>query len=363
MTCIRLLVLVFLIFHLICDLKAYKPAPEMDVDDVLAARHFAGFTYQHSQHQGNQINSYYMNLNWPNYPFRLHNSGQDDPHAGAIFRNGRKLIVVFRGSDTVFDWWCDFKAQKRDATCIGLSGYVHTGFSEMFELLSVSLRSALLHAQQDANGPCEYILTGHSLGGALSMLGAGNLAADRTLFPNGVLENQLKVVNFSAPNIGDLTLSKHIENLVPKHNILCFANEADLVPYVPPTKFNWYSRTGIWICIKPDEHLLGLATDYAQTFHPRNLRMVNIKTKLSEALSMAAIYKWAPSLMKKAGLVAFGGDALIKMHAVPEEGLVKRKFLEVQNIAICLEDYEKLEKLIERESTSNLIKSFFRENL
>lgn len=152
MTYIRLLVLSFLVFHSSnYKVKAFLPVPEIDVSDVLSARHFAKFTYSHAQHNGICANTEYMGQEWPTYPFRLNNIEYDTLYARETFRNERKLIISFRGSITCFNWWKNLaQPHQRNAACIELSGYLHTEFSKILESV---LQSYHTNSQRAKNCP------------------------------------------------------------------------------------------------------------------------------------------------------------------------------------------------------------------
>lgn len=347
-------------FFVVClfsfPLYAFLPAPEMDVKYVLAARHFAEHIYPYSIHQGVHQNANYLGEEWAAYPFIYNDARRNDPYAGAVFRKDKTLIISFRGSKTMFEWWKDVVAQQREASEIGFSGKVHTGFSHIFEHIQESFERKFIQAYQDAGGSCDCIFTGHSLGGALASICAGYTALPikQNLFPEGRQENQIKVINFSSPYIGNLYFTRQIEELLYPHNLLCYANQADLVTYMPPSLMASYCGIGVGISLDTAEHLFGVVTDYAQYFDPRRWNLENATDILAvvPAVSTALMAWFTPSNWVDVTAVGTAaGTTALTMHRITEESLVRRKFLHLQNVASSVENYEEFSDLMRTNPT------------
>jgi hypothetical protein len=343
--------------------QEFSPAPEMDVENVLAVRHFADFSYASSIHNNMQPRFIYQGKQWESYPFRLVDSKDADPHTGVVFQRGQKIIVAFHGSDQLYDWIQDFKFSQKSAKSINLDGMVHTGFSQILESVisnenEVSLPIALSNAYQNGKAwPYEYIFTGHSLGGALATLSAGCLTKN-AMFPELITQkNQVKVVNFSSPNIGDFALIEEIENKISKHNILCFANEGDIVTYSPPP-ISGYSRAGIWIDVGILENIYGITHSYIENFSIHRVRLRDVLTVVG-AVAIKDVANWIYQNIYGSTPASIVLSYTLAMHSMPSKVIVRKKFLEVNNLARRIECYEDLPRVIEKEATMSFIRGIF----
>ena len=120
-------------------------------------------------------------------------------------------VIAFRGSADEDDWMRDFDAIPVENHYLGIC---HQGFL-------TGAQSALPLLKQYTEKP--FIITGHSLGGALAiMLGA-------LLMVNGI--KPLKIVTFGAPNTGIADNIPKILESVPGNR---YRNGDDPVPDIPP---------------------------------------------------------------------------------------------------------------------------------
>ena len=125
-----------------------------------------------------------------------------------IFCNNAKLVIAFRGTSfTIEDGFSaqdimqDIKFNQVPLTnCEDFHhvAYVHNEFQEQYESLRefVRSRSTML---LNRYSPSEIVITGHSLGGAVSTL----CALDFTRNPIVPNRPQIKVVTFGSPKVGD----------------------------------------------------------------------------------------------------------------------------------------------------------------
>ena len=75
---------------------------------------------------------------------------------------------------------------------------VHSGFFDAYKTVRSQVHAALASVQAKNKNNATVVVTGHSLGGALSVLCALDLAVDMPqLVPNGI-----SVVNFGCPRVG-----------------------------------------------------------------------------------------------------------------------------------------------------------------
>ena len=96
------------------------------------------------------------------------------------------VVVAFRGTIAPHDWIVDFAARPASVIDHATIGYVHAGF--LAAALSVLPRVAL-----GVEGK-RYILTGHSLGGALALMVGALMAAEN--------HPPERIVTLGAPKVG-----------------------------------------------------------------------------------------------------------------------------------------------------------------
>lgn len=151
----------------------------------------------------------------------LSDPGTDTQGFVAVRRPGDEMdmgVVSFRGTENVQDWITNLQysltpADSPQAGGRQSSGKVHQGFLDAFR----SIRD-----QVDRYLPCAeglpVFITGHSLGGALAMLGAAHLSGwDLAAF-----------YTFGAPRVGNKSFSSSLRT--PVYRVI---NPLDTVPLVP----------------------------------------------------------------------------------------------------------------------------------
>jgi triacylglycerol lipase len=148
---------------------------------------------------------------------------------GFIMKSGTRLVVAFRGTDSILDILADVDyAQSPLSLSPGLpsAGNTHLGFTAVY----FSFRDALIQAaQQQSNMPV--FVTGHSLGGAIATLAALDLAVNATNLPRPTM------YTFAAPRIGDPQFAGLFDARFGNVDITSswrVVNKHDLVPYLPP---------------------------------------------------------------------------------------------------------------------------------
>jgi triacylglycerol lipase len=148
---------------------------------------------------------------------------------GLIGRNpaGRTAFLSFRGTSDIQEWVANIDAIPDDYRPIGGFGQVHSGFQDVYELVAQNIAASLA----TATAGCDQILiTGHSLGAALAVLAAPDVA--RNMPPNTI---EPRLVTFAGPRVG-------LTDFVGSFNAAiesCFrvVNFLDLVPYLPPAPY------------------------------------------------------------------------------------------------------------------------------
>jgi hypothetical protein len=143
-----------------------------------------------------------------------------------ISETNKRICVVFRGSESKYDWYYDlsvFKIKLHDNV------YVHGGFyaqlhnENMYENIKNDVRELC-----EQNKDYSVYITGHSLGAALSTLCGYELARD--------LEKDITVVSFASPRVGNPEFRKEFDK---RENLTHYriSNDRDIVTAAPMINF------------------------------------------------------------------------------------------------------------------------------
>jgi len=121
--------------------------------------------------------------------------------------SGNSIYVVFRGTKTISEWISDATATQVDYILPG-SGLTETGFTDIYTTIDAAIIDEVNSLAANSSYTALYI-TGHSLGGALAVLAAPDLAA-KTRFKQPI------VYTFAGPRAGDpifaFTYGEAVEN-------------------------------------------------------------------------------------------------------------------------------------------------------
>jgi triacylglycerol lipase len=140
---------------------------------------------------------------------------------GFILESENRLIVAFRGTSSPMDWVSDVMARQKKFVCVPDAGWTHRGISAVYE----SARDVVLSALSGLPEGKPLYITGHSLGGALAVLCAIDVAAhSRFAHP--------RVYTFGAPRVGDPAFAKAFASKIACSHRVC--NVYDAVPHLPP---------------------------------------------------------------------------------------------------------------------------------
>ncbi|MBT9317797.1 lipase family protein [Leptothoe spongobia] len=167
--------------------------------------------------------------------FQYFNDKEYDTQA-FIFRTDNCIVLAFRGSQEIRDWYTNFSTKLRkftirregQTTISSYKGRVHTGFFLGWASVEKGVLAQIKNWQNELN-PGEalppLLITGHSLGGALATMAAASLQ-----------DNNISVAGlytFGQPRVGDRSFTRQLNaNLVGK--VFRFINNNDVVPHVPP---------------------------------------------------------------------------------------------------------------------------------
>jgi triacylglycerol lipase len=138
-------------------------------------------------------------------------------------RANQQLIVAFRGTQFIHDWFDDFDFVPAPYAPVPGRGTVHQGF----QLVYLTIRENLIGLiKQYAAGCTGLLIVGHSLGGALCALAAPDLQ-------NDVAENLSPVVyTLAEPRVGH----DDFVSFYGTHINVCYriVNLWDVGPHLPP---------------------------------------------------------------------------------------------------------------------------------
>ncbi len=166
---------------------------------------------------------------------RKREESSDIDTQGLVIGNEKHVIVAFRGSASLQDWFTNFQAVRDPGPLKKTKA--HEGFQDALFPAVLSLTNAL-EAYRDNNQ--RIWLTGHSLGGALASLYSGML-----------IENGYPVYglyHFGSPRPGNGAFDKKLNDSIPGPHFR-IANVGDIVPHVPPEPF--FSHPGRRVILKP----------------------------------------------------------------------------------------------------------------
>jgi triacylglycerol lipase len=162
-----------------------------------------------------------------NYPhFRFLERGNTQAY---LMSNDDRLVLVFRGTEPTSpkDWFTNTKLPLTDA----LGGQVHQGFWQDWRDVADPVVEQVNRLRYQ-NQPL--MITGHSLGGALSALAALTLQqADQPV---------QSVYTFGAPRLGNDAFARNYNRQLQAKTFR-LVNHNDIVPRVPPKSWG-YSHVG-----------------------------------------------------------------------------------------------------------------------
>ena len=165
-----------------------------------------------------------------------------------ISETNNRICVVFRGSESKYDWYYDlafFKTHVHDDV------YVHGGFHTqlhtdcMYDQITIELKDLLRH-----NPDYDIYVTGHNLGGALSTLYGYELSRE--------IPNKITVVSFASPRVGN-TPFKRAFDTQSNLNHYRITNKRDIVTAAPNINF---THVGINITLTDKKYAIFYNYDY-----------------------------------------------------------------------------------------------------
>lgn len=169
------------------------------------------------------------------------NDPETDLQAAITLSETKKTItVVFRGSESRSDWFYDFQILKKK---LKDNVYVHTGFWKQLHINN-NYEKILGHLTElmETHPNYKIIVTGHSLGAALATLCGYELSK--------VLPNEITVVSFASPRVGNLGFREDFDE---QKNLTHYrvTNNHDVITATPMV---YYKHCGTNIHITPKKY-------------------------------------------------------------------------------------------------------------
>lgn len=142
-------------------------------------------------------------------------------------RAGGTAFLAFRGSSDLADWIADFDFALAACRPVGGFGQVHAGFQDVYGCVRASIAANLPAATA---GCSQILITGHSLGAALAVLAAPDIAL---AMPPNTIEPRL--TTFGGPRVGVADFRAAFDAAIE----CCYrvVNFLDIVPLVPPAPY------------------------------------------------------------------------------------------------------------------------------
>ncbi len=153
-----------------------------------------------------------------------------NPPIGFIASKESDLFVVWRGTSDATEWLVDAKFDQTPCSFLAEGQLVELGFHELYTTHSHTVDSpqttVLNHIEESGDKFASLYVTGHSLGGALAVLNAAELAS-KSAASNPVM------YTFAGPRVGNPSFVQSFNELV--RTSWRVVNEHDEVPKIPPT--------------------------------------------------------------------------------------------------------------------------------
>ncbi|WP_410511685.1 lipase family protein [Paenibacillus sp. BR2-3] len=159
-----------------------------------------------------------------NLRFTIHAlAGVEEPEEevfGFIAESQDKIIVVFRGTRTFKDNESDQDLYQVTYPYVRNAGMTHRGFTCIYQ----SARNELIRELNELSTTKRLLVAGHSLGGALAVLAALDVAVN-TPFKNPV------VYTYGSPRVADPVFASRFNQAVK--NSFRISNVHDIIPTLP----------------------------------------------------------------------------------------------------------------------------------
>lgn len=239
--------------------------------------------------------------------------------------NPRKYILAIRGTETLAEWILDLAAIPVFFSAAPDAGLVALGFLSIYQTFTFidltgaakTLNTVVTELAATGAGIEEFLVLGHSLGGALATLAAAELA----MVNPGNVQSKVVIYTFASPRVGLLDFASSFADAVPTSFRIW--NTMDIVPQVPPFPFIHVSGLGDAI-VQTEQQLETLVITPPCEHHLTSYQWLLDSTKFSldggcsdvavhaSVAAMAAAAGHGPAAQKASGRAmrkAFAGHA------------------------------------------------------
>ena len=151
-----------------------------------------------------------------------------EAYIGFALTSEKNNIIAFRGTHSFSEWMHDAFIALNHYSSDSTQGKIHRGFQSLYSGRSIfgeTLSQQIRHTSEifdDPSKPC--YITGHSLGGALAVLAATDIALINNL-------KDLRMYNYGGPRVGNPTFASFYNKLIPcSYRVV---NSVDKVPQLP----------------------------------------------------------------------------------------------------------------------------------
>ena len=153
--------------------------------------------------------------------------------------------LVIRGTQTLQEWLLDFLAIAVPFSPAPDAGWVALGFLDIYQTFSFIDAAGASHSLADVvgnltaqpGGITQFLVLGHSLGGALATLAAAELAIGN---PSGI-KDKVVIYTYGSPRVGLLDFAASFDGAVPSSfriwNILDIVPQFPTFPYIHVSGF------------------------------------------------------------------------------------------------------------------------------
>lgn len=173
-----------------------------------------------------------------------HNMSIDSQGFTGYDTNSNTIVVAFRGSANIENWFSDLDFTFTTYPVAACNCQVHQGFFDEWLSLSSSVLADVRNLVSQYSG-AQILVTGHSLGAAVSILAALDIV-------NEVTSSGVTVYNFGQPRVGDNSFAAYAAGMLPQGRQFRVTHGYDPVPHVPPMFLGflhtphelWYDNDG-----------------------------------------------------------------------------------------------------------------------
>lgn len=141
------------------------------------------------------------------------------------------IVVSIRGSHSIRNWLTDFEFIQESCSSLASGCKVHSGFAKAWSEISSPVLAAV-KAAKAAYPAYKIVFTGHSLGAAVSSLGAAYARQQGY---------SVDIVNFGSPRVGNAAFATFVSNQAGNEYRVTHLD--DPVPRLPPIIFGYAHTT------------------------------------------------------------------------------------------------------------------------